>query len=117
MKKILFINILLALSFTAKSQSLEFNQVLLINSLNTVPQGKVWKVQSALSDCSSNCSSTIVVNNQNIYTYVYHTGVPSNSQKTAAAHNPTNFPIWLPSGTTLDIGGGVKYISVIEFNE
>ena len=117
MKKILFLNILIVLSFALKGQNLEFNQVLLINSLDTVPQGKVWKVQSALSECSSNCNATILINGYSIHTYSYHTGVPNNSQKTAAAHNPTNFPIWLPSGTTLNISNGVKYISVIEFNE
>ena len=116
MKKILFVNILFILAFTAKSQSLEFNQVLLINSLSTVPQGKVWKLQSALTNCATFCSASIVVNNENIYTYVYEYSMPGTSSKSSATSNPTSFPIWLPSGTTLDVGSTVKYVSVIEFN-
>ena len=118
MKIILFTTLLCCgLAFTANSQTLEFSQVLLVSSLDTVPQGKVWKVESTLLTCGEHCSARIYVNNKEIYTYVYSAGVPSNSQKTAAAYNPTRFPIWLPAGSTLNVGSNVEYISVIEFNE
>jgi len=119
MKKIIIFTTLLfcGLAFTANSQTLEFSQVLLVSSLDTVPQGKVWKLESALTDCTTHCSASIIVNNVNIYTYVYNASVPGYSTKTAAAHNPTSFPIWLPAGTTLNIGSNVQYISVIEFNQ
>ena len=117
MKKIIFTTLLFCgLVFTANSQTLEFSQVLLVSSLDTVPQGKVWKVESTLVTCYSHCSATIYVNNIEIVAYVYDSGVPNNSQRTAAAYNPTSFPIWLPEGTTLNIGSNVQYISVIEFN-
>ena len=103
-------------SLNVKCQTLEFEKVHLINSPDTVPIGKVWKIESALSTCATHCSSTIFINGEQIYTYVYSAGVPSNSHKTASSYNPTNFPIWLPAGTSLNIGGNVKFISVIEFN-
>jgi hypothetical protein len=118
MKKKLFTTLLFCgLAFNSLSQTLEFSQVLLVSSLDIVPQGKVWKVESALANCTSHCNASIVVNNENIYTYVYQTGMPGTSSKAPAASNPTSFPIWLPEGTSLNIGSNVKYISVIEFNQ
>jgi hypothetical protein len=117
MKKTLFTTLLFCgLAFNSLSQTLEFSQVLLVSS-DIVPQGKVWKVESALTDCATHCNATIYINNDEIVTYVYNGSIPSSSQKTAAAANPTSFPIWLPEGTALSIGSNVKYISVIEFNQ
>ena len=47
-----------SVAFSQDENGLTFSQVLLIEDLSsvTVPEGKVWKIESALSSCSSNCS-------------------------------------------------------------
>ena len=117
----ILISIALLFSSVAMSQDengLTFSQVLLVEDLSsvTVPEGKVWKIESALSSCSSHCTSSIYVNEKVVILYLWDTGVPSNSQKTASSNHPTKLPIWLPSGTNISSPSGVSSLSIIEFN-
>ena len=111
--------------------SLQFNQVKLVTSLETVPANKVWKVVSvvfdigttssgAMSSTSSSCSGStyysrsIVVNGVNTKTgHGMHTAAYSSL---SYAHGYTELPLWLPAGATLSGGPCNNQISVIEFN-
>jgi hypothetical protein len=123
MKKIIFITLLFCgLAFTAQSQSLQFSQVLLVSSLDTVPQGKIWKVTNILPTLDGSGSSEIQVNGNDIVVafskssngQTNHTGNFGNNHN---YYNGLQGPYWLPEGTTLQAGTNVQYISVIEFNQ
>ena len=124
MKKILFITLLFCgLAFTAQSQSLQFSQVLLVSSLDTVPQGKIWKVTNILPTLDGSGSSEIQVNGNDIVVAFAKGTYGIYTQHSAATGYANNYhynglqgPYWLPEGTTLQAGTNVQYISVIEFN-
>ena len=115
--------ILLFYSISSFAQgNLEFNQVKLVGTTNeTVPAGKIWKIESALSSSSLNIS-TGTTSTQNVTTNIVINGtnvvVKSSwgSSYASSALETTDLPIWLPAGTTLQAGNNVFRISVIEFN-
>ena len=101
---------------------LEFNQVILVSSTQTVPANKVWKVESALGGVglhngTSNGEFTklITVNGNSVV-------VASRSYATQSADGNqsygdiTRMPFWLPEGSTIAAGSGVFEISILEFN-
>ena len=110
---------------------LEFDQVLLISNSDTVPAGKVWKVESviyniphqnagyATSSSSSYCSSgyyrNYAITIDGTPTKVGQGSMPTSYSSAAYMHSYTMLPIWLPAGTTLDGGPCQNKISVIEF--
>jgi hypothetical protein len=126
MKKIIFITLLFCgLAFTAQSQSLQFSQVLLVSSLDTVPQGKVWKIVSYLPDnawihsSSGNASVTnkevgISINSSYVALGMY-TGNYAGGNSAVSGTAETPFPIWLPDGTTLEPSTNCGSLSIIEF--
>jgi len=95
-----------------QSQTLQFSRVLLVTTTQTVPQNKVWKIETVFPDAnfSSNGgvgpSAQLVINNN-----VGNVG----HQRYDAGMSFMPFPAWLPSGTTLAPGQYVHWISVIEF--
>jgi hypothetical protein len=120
--------------------SLEFSQVRLITAEETVPTGKVWKVEAALGPATStqqnsNTLSTtptlpsshiILVNGQttSIAPFAYlgssitgtgNTSGTSLRLVTVGKEFCTSFPFWLPEGATLEASTNVNAISVIEF--
>ena len=130
MKKLrLLIPAFLLLMFLAPansfSQNLQFSQVILVSSVQqTVPTGKVWKVESfwkantyiSYYANGSTCSQTdyhspFMVNGQ-IY-YVLK-GVSTWSSSVYACTG-NDFPMWLPAGTTLRNICSCDFLSVIEF--
>lgn len=124
-KHILFLGFLMMLAFPATlsaQNTLQYNRTLLVNSLQTVPAGKVWKVESVLTSANLNINtgssshqvqtSAIVVNGSTIYV----SSTWGNNQAIGSL-NLTKLPIWLPAGTTLNVSTNVNSISVIEFNE
>jgi len=125
MKKIIFITLLCCgLAFTANSQTLEFSQVLLVSSLDTVPQGKIWKVTNILPTLDGSGSSKIQVNGNDIvvaFTLGAHAGYYQSGVSFDYSHDyhytGLQGPYWLPEGTTLQASTNVQYISVIEFNQ
>jgi hypothetical protein len=125
MKKIFLVLTVMALTtfFATAQNSMEFSRVLLVESLDSVPQGKIWKVTNILPTLDGTGSSKIQVNGNDIVvaftngTY----GIFMQYSNTSAYANDYHYnglqgPYWLPEGTTLQAGTNVQYISVIEFN-
>ena len=123
MKKIIItLSICLAFVLNSNAQSqLTFNQVLLVpltSQGDTVPQGKVWKVESALFYQAMSTQSTSMytffkVDSENISV----AGVMNSSTTGSAyAYAPNIFPIWLPEGTIVSEGNTSMKLSIIEFN-
>jgi hypothetical protein len=122
MKKLIII-VLFFMSFGVFAQgNLQFNQVKLVSTLETVPVGKVWKVESLIYgeniggtpyNSSLNQDSGIKING-------FWTSTRSTRSVVYASSFYTNWdislPFWLPAGTTLQKDTNVTYISVMEFN-
>ena len=130
MKKIFFIALGMALCNVASSQgTMQFNRAVLLNSASTVPVGKVWKVESVLNGTNSTFNNNLVgieclmsfsVNGTQIcvsrfHEFVIGTSLSNSTAASESANNPTNFPIWLPAGTTIDLGKNAAFISILEF--
>lgn len=129
----LIMGLLLGLGLSA--QTLSFSQVLLVdNNTVTVPAGKVWKIEAAVSSGLSSSSSTgsSTPAPQEVYLF-YINGAQQNCTKIQASISGGSssandryriyygvdndmFPIWLPAGSSLAAGSGINYLSVIEFN-
>jgi hypothetical protein len=108
--------------------NLQFNQVKLVSSQETVPAGKVWKIENILPSVRPTTTSwgnatvdfIININNQAVYY------LSSESKGNLGGNGTTgiaaitagigNSPLWIPAGTTLSAGTNVLSISVIEFN-
>jgi len=121
MKKLLFTTLLFCgLTFTSNSQTLEFNQVLLVTLTtqgDTVPQGKVWKVESSVSEIYTNGETYFHVNNNKcIIARGYVNNVGNQGYGTAMGLTNSIFPLWLPAGTIVTSGDLVSALSIIEFN-
>ena len=121
MKKIFLVLTVIAVStfFATAQNSMEFSRVLLVETLDSVPQGKIWKVSNIMQTASSAGTRIITVNGNNI---IVSYGASSSTQSSGriAGHsynyNALQGAYWLPEGTTLQAGTNVQYISVIEFN-
>jgi len=114
--------------------TLQFNQVLLINSLSTVPAGKVWKVEGFMHTggapyaLSESTFSLIGFSGNRGFYGIARFSVNSQTvdipaaishQANFAVTSPTAlswFPMWLPAGTTLQPVTNVRFFNVIEFN-
>jgi len=119
----LILNLILLMSISVntiypQSKILQFNCVKLITTtVETVPAGKVWKVESIFTDQASAGSPSktttpaILVNGVKNY-YI----VPTPRGSGLFAYAPAGFPFWLPAGATLAASNKVKYVNVIEFN-
>ncbi len=122
MKKIfLVLTVMAATTFFATAQnSMEFSRVLLVETLDSVPQGKIWKVTNILPTLNGHGSCKIKVNGNDI---VVAFSLGSNGYVGSYLTNDHNYynglegAYWLPEGTTLEAGTNIQYISVIEFNE
>lgn len=139
MKKNLFIfTFCLLISGLAMSQGLQFSRVLLVEATQqSVPAGKVWKVESVMPSTSYGRASAsyytlpsptlandyvIIINSNNVFLGDATAGVTSGytGGSNAASEiflgvNASLFPMWLPENTTLAASNNIKYISVIEF--
>mgnify|MGYP001325256581 CR=1 FL=1 len=124
MKKLLFITLLFCgFAFTAQSQSLTYSKVILLTALDTVPQGKVWKVTNYLPFSNFLPSST----NGSSVSGEISMKVNGTTSILAAArvghYNSGNslflaqIPIWLPAGTTVEPWNNCGSLSIIEFTE
>jgi hypothetical protein len=116
--------------------NLQFNQVKLVSTVETVPTGKVWKVESATYAGGSifcvgggptggtvycTLSSNALQNYSVIGIMSYSINGQPNyisdivySNSISAQLSP--FPFWLPASSTLAVGTSMRYLSVIEFN-
>ena len=135
MRKIIYLSILLFTNLALSQGNLQFNQVKLVSSQETVPAGKVWKVENATYNggapfCISSGTNTNCGNSNNL-SYIAYVGIMSyniNSQVNYIINTFTNnggasagntgppFPFWLPASSTLAAGTNMRYLSVLEFN-
>jgi hypothetical protein len=127
--KIFFGLFFIGLSFFINAQgNLQFNQVKLVSSVETVPAGKVWKIENILPGVRPTTTSwgnstldfIININNQTVYY------LSSESKGSLFGNGQTgissisvgigNAPIWLPAGSILSAGTNVLSVNVLEFN-
>jgi hypothetical protein len=145
--------ILLCFSFFGHSQTLTFSRAIIVsNSVETVPAGKVWKLTSAYGEYQA-CAGYFNID-YNAYRYkqaimtdfyingvkitvervnIYDNSVPhfSNNICTTGSSSsnqnwnytvgnrsasPVIFPMWVPSGTTVNTGASTVKLSALEFN-
>lgn len=123
---ILFIN-LFTLSVFVKAQNLVFSQVKLVSTVETVPVGKVWKIEgvnysllfpstsmtSSTSNTSSNTDATMLLNGQSSTILAWRSRSVNNGSSNLLWEK--DWPMWIPAGATLEAGFGVLSFSVIEF--
>ena len=111
---------LVSINKTVQAQTLQFSQVLLVTSSQTVPANKVWKVESYTPSSVYGPHNgipqthSISVNNLNRIVGMV-AGWNTNNGYTNDAYSFNSFPMWLPAGTTLALSTGVSQLSVIEF--
>jgi len=89
-----------------QAQTLQFSQVLLVSTTQTVPANKVWKVESPLPSWGGGATTNTITIDGNLV--VVTIGGSSSV-------SGISFPIWLPAGTSLAAGQNIPRISVIEF--
>ncbi|MCF8269788.1 MAG: hypothetical protein K9I25_07420 [Crocinitomicaceae bacterium] len=127
--KFLFAIVLALLSFVGFGQyNLQLNQVVLVsNTLQTVPAGKVWKVESYMQagiaapdmiEVGGSCAYSdrhhpMIVNGQ---TYFLINGSPGHGSSGTFLAASNILPMWLPAGATLRTACAKDVLSVIEFN-
>ena len=113
-----------SVAFSQEETALKFNQVLLVELTEegvVVPEGKVWKVMSAVSQLPY--TGEIVyfnVNNNQCQilrgSTIVNSGSSFGNAATSGFNSSNVFPMWLPSGTNLSPGNMVSALSIIEFN-
>ncbi len=114
-----FVVSLFALAKTSQAQTLQFSQVLLVSTTQTVPANKVWKVESYTPSSvygvhqGSPQTHAILVNSLSRIVGMVAGGSSGYNYAHTLAFN--SFPMWLPAGTTLAVSTGVSQLSVIEF--
>ena len=135
--KIIFFVSLLWCGVIYSQGNLQFNQVKIVSNTDasqTVPAGKVWKIESVFSEGGDTypmgASGTVYAhfsacglasfNFQNYGRYLSINNIPVAFGIHSAGSQMTNLPVWLPSGTTI-CTCIPSYIcargySVIEFN-
>lgn len=128
MKKIIIL-LLCFVSFGVKAQgNLQFNQVKLVTATETVPEGKVWKIESILYKALPKVVANIGNNNneEDIFISINTTPVlaravradnswPSERYLNYSVYE-IKLPIWLPASSVLAKTNPIAYISVLEFN-
>lgn len=140
MKKIFIFIIVLFAALNARGQgNLQFNQVKLVSTVETVPVGKVWKLENYLpssqlaidlnrqpnqASAGGTKNFIVLVNGAQVFLQTTITrevgrndGYWSQDGYAAAAdYRIFDAPIWLPAGTTLAASTNVMSLSVVEFN-
>ena len=117
--KHLFIIILVAccMSKISAQGNLQFNQVKIIYNTypsQTVPAGKVWKIES-FGGGNLNGQVSLNINGSNAGLLVSNYSSSAN-----IAFNSCRLPMWFPTGTQIGFGsneaGLIIWFSIIEFN-
>lgn len=113
-------------SFGYAQGNLQFNQVLkVVDADQTVPVGKVWKVESyhqmqigiSTSLPTTGCADLARPRPYFVDNVLYHHLQPIGNGNSNFASAATNeFPLWLRSGQTLRTSCPGDFLSVIEFN-
>lgn len=112
----------------SQTNNLYFNQVLLVGATTmTVPANKVWKVDGFTQNYYYNASSGGILtgcggsgNVHGFYLNGILCGFPYNFAAGNASYSvvgeASQFPLWLPAGSTLRTECSGDFLSVIEFN-
>jgi hypothetical protein len=130
MKKILLSTFIILSTLANAQGNLQFNQVKLVTSIETVPLGKVWKIESVIyniaptatgyqsgaGSCNSTSYESTAIEVAGIPTKVGQGTQPASYSSLVYTHSYTILPLWIPAGTTLSGGTCLNKISVIEFN-
>jgi len=125
MKKLFTLIAIIFSSSLYAQNNLQFSQVKLISSNDTVPAGKVWKVESFIY--SSEIVSMSITNSSydavdKIFLNGSHVAVRKSSFESYYYYQASSIlweqkvPMWLNAGTTIAPSIGVLYINVMEFN-
>ena len=123
MKKLIVIASLFSVVSMVAQGNLQFNQVKLVSTVETVPVGKVWKVTGILPSSGfryTSSSSTppyeygLLVNG--IQRIIGHGSYVNGYYSSGFTAQSFGGDLWLPGGTTLAAGSNVGEISIIEFN-
>lgn len=141
MRKIFFTWVALMITiaaFTQDMNQLKFSRILLVNQTTnqTVPSGKVWKVESVLHKIDPNRSGLIneyqsgstACNDWDVSRVsgsyaIYVNNIPTRvggssaweSGGTGRSTILSSIPFWLPSGSTLRVECNFTQVSIIEF--
>jgi len=102
----------LPIANTLQSQTLQFSQVLMVNTVQTVPANKVWKVESLV--LSQNFTNYSISSYYSAYLLINNSSCTVGFSSYQAGIS-TTLPLWLPAGTSLAAGQNVSSVSVIEF--
>ena len=128
---LLFSQILMFPMLGLAQGNLQFNQVKLVTTLQTVPANKVWKVESVIfpipaddppfvssgsTGCSFNTRRNYAISIDGTLTKVGHLASGYANSSWDYYFMTTSLPVWLPAGATLSGGPCNNKISVIEFN-
>jgi len=135
--KIIFLISLLWCGAIYSQGNLQFNQVKIVSNTDasqTVPAGKVWKIESVFSeggdtyplDCNGSTQTYFASCGipsfyfKNYGRYLSINNIPVSFGIHSAGNQMTNLPIWLPAGTTIctciPSYMCARGYSVIEFN-
>lgn len=99
----------------SKAQSnLQFNQVKLVTTVDTVPAKKVWKVESILYS-NSNTNSYILLNGTSLLVRYINVVSPWGAGSAGLVWE-MKYPFWLPAGSALAKSTNVESISIIEYD-
>ncbi len=108
---------------TNAQNNLSFSKVKLITATDTVPVGKVWKIESVGRSGSTSfpptSNSITINNNQNLefnpVNVLQNVGTPT-SYGGIGFGAGTQLPFWIPAGTIITVGQNSSVISVIEYS-
>jgi len=113
------------------AQTLQFSQIKIVTTSETVPAGKVWKCTSVLAsgtmtttgNSSTTSSKQISINGSVVpisgrsYRFNGPTTTSTNARTSDQSFGQyTEMPIWLPAGSSLAPSTGANGISVVEFD-
>ncbi|MCB9232968.1 MAG: hypothetical protein H6581_14990 [Bacteroidia bacterium] len=127
MKKTLLLLTLPFLIFLgqANAQSLDFSRVLLVSTLeDTVPPGKVWKVNSLLTSWTyqdannTTCTQLYYGENRAVYLNGNKRLIQADAIATGSGgpyFSGGALPLWLPAGTRIRTSCPASELSIIEF--
>ena len=123
MKKIFFLLTVILCAYQIKGQGLAFSQVLLITNVeDTVPPGKVWKIESILTFDSYHYPGGASCATSADALMIYLNGAARHLQYSAPGTGNTtiflganSYPFWIPAGTRLRTHCIGSTLSVIEF--
>jgi hypothetical protein len=109
-------------SFLNAQGNLQFNQVKWVFAQETVPAGKVWKIESVMYSASVGSVSSSLNQDDQIKIdgspYTVRSARSGNGGYSAASYFvwEQQYPMWLYAGQTLQAWVNVGRINVIEFN-